>query len=93
MGNEYDFGLTFNGSLSASSKDSGSGFKTSDTYSNKVTLINENTEKSDINKYFFSIIIFIISLFILTLLLTLSEINFEQSFKLSILTIMNTFYL
>ena len=33
-----DFGLTFNGSVSASSKDSGSGFKTSDTYSNKVTL-------------------------------------------------------
>ena len=64
--------------------------KPNQIYSNKVTLINENTEKSDINKYFFSIIIFIISLFILTLLLTLSEINFEQSFKLSILTIMNT---
>ena len=64
--------------------------KPNQIYSNKVTLINENTEKSDINKYFFSIIIFIISLFILTLLLTLSEINFEQSFKLAILTIMNT---
>ncbi len=64
--------------------------KPNQIYSNKVTLINENTAKSDINKYFFSIIIFIISLFILTLLLTLSEINFEQSFKLSILTIMNT---
>ena len=64
--------------------------KPNQIYSNKVTLINENTEKSDINKYFFSIIIFIISLFILTLLLTLSEINFEQSFKLSILSIMNT---
>ena len=64
--------------------------KPNQIYSNKVTLINENTEKSDINKYFFSIIIFIISLFILTLLLTLLEINFEQSFKLSILTIMNT---
>ncbi len=64
--------------------------KPNQIYSNKVTLINENTAKSDINKYFFSIIIFIISLFILTLLLTLLEINFEQSFKLSILTIMNT---
>ena len=64
--------------------------KPNQIYSNKVTLINENTEKLDINKYFFSIIIFIISLFILTLLLTLSEIQFENSFKLSILTIMNT---
>jgi trk system potassium uptake protein TrkH len=53
-------------------------------------LTNENTEKSDINKYFFSIIIFIISLSILTSLLTLSDIQFENSFKLSILTIMNT---
>ena len=64
--------------------------KPNQIYSNKVTLINENTEKSDINKYFFSIIIFIISLSILTLFLTLSDIQFENSFKLSILTIMNT---
>ncbi len=64
--------------------------KPNQIYSNKVTLINENTEKSDINKYFFSIIIFVISLFLLTLLLTLSDIQFESSFKLSILTIMNT---
>ena len=64
--------------------------KPNQIYSNKVTLINENTEKSDINKYFFSIIIFIISLSLLTLLLTLSSIEFENSFKLSILTIMNT---
>ena len=53
-------------------------------------MINENTDKSDIDKYFFSIIIFIISLSLLTLLLTLSDIQFENSFKLSILTIMNT---
>ena len=59
-------------------------------YSNKVTLIKENTDMSDINKYFFSIVIFIISLSTLTLLLTLSDIQFENSFKLSILTIMNT---
>ena len=64
--------------------------KPNQIYSNKVTLINENTDESDINKYFFSIVIFIISLSILTLLLTLSEIEFEKSFKLSILTIMNT---
>ena len=64
--------------------------KPNQVYSNKVSLINENTEKSDINKYFFSIIIFIVSLSLLTLFLTLSEIKFENSFKLSILTIMNT---
>tara|TARA_Y100000816_G_scaffold270632_1_gene234545 strand:+ start:326 stop:1735 length:1410 start_codon:yes stop_codon:yes gene_type:complete len=64
--------------------------KPNQIYSNKVTLINDNTEKSDINKYFFSLVIFIISLSLLTLLLTLSDIQFENSFKLSILTIMNT---
>ncbi len=64
--------------------------KPNQIYSNKVTLINDNTEKSDINKYFFSLLIFIISLSLLTLLLTLSDIQFENSFKLSILTIMNT---
>ena len=64
--------------------------KPNQIYSNKVTLINEKTEKSDINKYFFFIIIFIISLSLLTLILTLSDIQFENSFKLSILTIMNT---
>ena len=64
--------------------------KPNQIYLNKVTLIKENTEKSDINKYFFSIIIFIISLSTLTLFLTLSDIQFENSFKLSILTIMNT---
>ena len=64
--------------------------KPNQIYSNKVILINENTEKSDINKYFFSILIFIISLSFLTLLLTLSDFQFENSFKLSILTIMNT---
>ena len=43
-----------------------------------------------INKYFLTIIIFILSLFILTSLLSLSGIEFENSFKLSILTLMNT---
>ncbi len=44
----------------------------------------------EINKYFLTIIIFILSLFILTSLLTISGITFESSFKLSILTLMNT---
>ena len=44
----------------------------------------------EINKYFLTIIIFIISLFVLTTLLTLGDIDFESSFKLAILTLMNT---
>ncbi len=64
--------------------------KPKQVYSNKVSLIDSNTNKSDINKYFLTILIFIISLFTITLLLAISEINFENSFKLGILTIMNT---
>ncbi len=64
--------------------------KPNQVYMNKVSLINSNTNDDDINKYFLAIIIFIISLFIITILLTLSNINFSTSFKLGILTIMNT---
>ena len=45
---------------------------------------------NEVNKYFLSIIIFIFSLFLLTSLLTFSDITMESSFKLAILTIMNT---
>ena len=45
---------------------------------------------SEIYKYFLSVIIFIILLLFLTFLLTLSGIEFENSFKLSILTLTNT---
>ena len=64
--------------------------KPNQIYLNKVSLINSNTNNSDINKYFFSIIIFIISLFSITLLLTISEISLEKAFTIGILTIMNT---
>ena len=64
--------------------------KPNQIYLNKVSLSRSNTDKSDINKYFLAIIIFIISLFSITLLLTISNIDFETSFKLGILTIMNT---
>ncbi|MDB0054400.1 TrkH family potassium uptake protein, partial [Candidatus Pelagibacter sp.] len=49
-----------------------------------------NINFNEINKYFLTIIIFIFSLFILTSLLTLGDIDFESSFKLAILTLMNT---
>jgi len=59
-------------------------------YLNKVSLSNSNTNKTDINKYFLTIIIFIISLFSVTLFLTISEIELENAFKIGLLTIMNT---
>tara|TARA_Y100001970_G_scaffold164173_1_gene200557 strand:- start:250 stop:549 length:300 start_codon:yes stop_codon:yes gene_type:complete len=49
-----------------------------------------NFSNEDFYKYFFSVIIFILSLSILSLLLTISGINSEDAFILSILTLMNT---
>ena len=59
-------------------------------YVNKHLFSKESFQLSEIYKYFLTIIIFIISLLFLTILLTLNGINFESSFKLSILTLMNT---
>ena len=64
--------------------------KPNQIYSNKLSLNKISTDISDINKYFFAIIIFIISLFVISILLTISNLDFETSFKLGILTIMNT---
>ena len=57
---------------------------------NKLIFTKIHFDFNEINKYFLTIIIFIFSLFILTILLSLSGITFENSFKLSILTLMNT---
>jgi len=59
-------------------------------YINKHLFSKETFQLNEIYKYFLSIIIFIISLLFLTFLLTLNGIDFENSFKLSILTLMNT---
>ena len=59
-------------------------------FMNKLLFTEINFDFKEINKYFLTIIIFIISLSILTILLSLSKIDFESAFKLSILTIMNT---
>ena len=64
--------------------------KPNQIYSNKLSLNKISADISDINKYFFAIIIFIISLFAISILLTISNLDFETSFKLGILTIMNT---
>ena len=59
-------------------------------YINKHLFSKDSFKLDEIYKYFLSVIVFIISLLILTFLLTLSGIDFESSFKLSILTLMNT---
>ena len=57
---------------------------------NKLPFFDLNFSNEDFYKYFFSVIIFILSLSILSLLLTISGINSEDAFILSILTLMNT---
>ena len=64
--------------------------KPNNIYNTKLKLIDSNIEQKDINKYFLSVLIFIISLFIITSLLSIFNISFENSFKLGILTLMNT---
>ena len=64
--------------------------KPNQIYSNKLSLNKISANINDINKYFFAIIIFILSLFLVSALLTISNLDFESSFKLGILTIMNT---
>ena len=59
-------------------------------YTNKFQLFDTNIDLKDIYKYFLTLIIFVGSFFLLTTLLTISEINFEDSFKIGILTLMNT---
>jgi trk system potassium uptake protein len=64
--------------------------KPKNIFMNKLIFSKINFNFKEINKYFLSVLIFIISLFILSSLLSLSNISFENSFKLSILTLMNT---
>ena len=59
-------------------------------FMNKLIFTKINFDFNEINKYFLTIIIFILSFFILTSLLSLNGIEFESSFKLAILTLMNT---
>jgi len=68
----------------------GSHAKPLNVFINKLELSDTIIETKDINKYFISVLIFILSLFILSSILTISGIDVESSFKLSILTLMNT---
>ena len=64
--------------------------KPKNIFMNKLIFTKINFDFEEINKYFLTIIVFIISLFLLSTILTISGIDFENSFKLSILTLMNT---
>jgi len=59
-------------------------------FSNNLPFFNLNFSNDDFYKYFLSVIIFILSFSILSLMLTISGINSEDAFILSILTLMNT---
>ena len=59
-------------------------------FMNKLIFSKINFNTKDINKYFLTVLIFVISFFFLTALLSLTGIDFENSFKLAILTLMNT---
>ena len=64
--------------------------KPKNIFINKLMFTKIKFDFNEINKYFLTILIFIFSLLILTSLLCLSAIDFEISFKLAILTLMNT---
>ena len=59
-------------------------------FMNKLIFTKIIFNLDEINKYFLTVIVFIFSLFLLTSLLSLNGIDFVNSFKLSILTLMNT---
>ena len=64
--------------------------KPKNIFMNKLLFTKINFDFDEINKYFLTIIIFILSLLLLTSFLSISGIVFENSFKLAILTLMNT---
>ena len=64
--------------------------KPNNIFKNKLIFSKINFDFNEINKYFLSILIFVLSLLILSSLLSLNGMEFENSFKLSILTLMNT---
>ena len=59
-------------------------------FMNRLIFTKINFDFIEINKYFLTILIFVISLIILSSLLSISGVSFENSFKLAILTLMNT---
>ena len=59
-------------------------------FMNKLVFSKINFDTKDINKYFLTVLIFVISLFSLTIILSFNNLEFENAFKLAVLTLMNT---
>ncbi len=64
--------------------------KPKNIFANKLWFSDKIMATSDFYKYFFTIIIFVLSLISLSSLLSIFNLSMENSFKLSILTLMNT---
>ena len=64
--------------------------KPKNVFINKLPFSEKIINLADFYKYFLTIIVFIISSSVLTSILSISGINLENSFKLSVSTIMNT---
>ena len=64
--------------------------KPKNIFMNKLIFTNIKFDFNEINKYFLTILIFVISFLLLSSLLAISGIKFENSIKLSVLTLMNT---
>ena len=64
--------------------------KPKNIFLNKLAFSDKNMNLDDFYKYFLTIIIFIISLIILSGILSIMGLSIDEAFKLSILTLMNT---
>ena len=64
--------------------------KPKNIFINKLFLNETKIDDQDIYKYFLSLMFFIMSFFILAIFLSITDFSFENSIKLSILTLMNT---
>ena len=64
--------------------------KPKNIFLNKLAFSDKNMNLDDFYKYFLTIIIFIISLIILSSILSIMGLSIDEAFKLSILTLMNT---
>ncbi len=64
--------------------------KPKNIFINKLSFSEKIMDTSDFYKYFLTILVFIISLILLTSVLSIYGLNLEESFKISVLTLMNT---
>ena len=64
--------------------------KPKNIFLNKLAFSDKNMNLDDFYKYFLTIIIFIISLIMLSSILSIMGLSIDEAFKLSILTLMNT---